>query len=269
MKSLGMYLALALVTGLLFCAQAQAAELTANQIIDKSYQHNVMDFDAATADMRMDMIEGQEVVEVRKVRVKALKEKTKESKETLNRILMTFTEPADISGTAFLNIELPGEQDDDQFLYLPALKKVLRKGGKTGKGEAFMGTQFTYGDMESKDVNKATHKRLPDEKLGQVDCYVIESIPTNPKDNNYSKYITWVNKTTFVSMRIKLFDLKDKFQKVMMTEKVELIDGKNAITQMTMLNVQNKKATRLYLTNINTKSKLDAADFTKERMTKL
>ncbi len=252
---------------LLAASPVVAADLTAEQIIDKSYSHNVMDFGAASADMKMDLIEKKAVVESRKVRVKAIN--VKEGKQDLRRALLTFIEPDDVAGTAFLSIEQAGDADDDQFLYLPVLKKALRKGGKTGKGESFMGTQFTYGDLESKDVSKAKHKRLPDEKLGEVDCYVIESTPNNPDKENYSKYISWVNKTSFVSMRIKLFDLKGQFQKVMLTEKVEVIDGKNIITQMTMLNVQSNKATRLITSNINTKAKLDATDFTKDRMTAL
>ncbi|RJO63411.1 MAG: outer membrane lipoprotein-sorting protein [Myxococcales bacterium] len=248
-------------------ALAQKAELTADQIIDKSYDHSVMNFAAATSDMTMELIKGAEIQETRKVRAKALR--VEEGKEELRRVLMTFVKPDDVAGAAFLSLENPGDADDDQFLYLPALKKVLRKGGKTGKNESFMGTQFTYGDMESKDVTKARHTRLADEKLGAVDCYVIESIPNNPKDETYSKYVTWVNKQNFVPMRIKLFDLKGGLQKVMMAEKIEPIDGKPTITQISMLNVQTQKATRLYLSNIDTKVALTPADFTKERMTKL
>lgn len=253
--------------GVLVClGEVHAAELSPEAIVEKSYDHNVLDYDSATADMKMELIDKKEISETRKVRVKALR--LKKGNEKLQRVLMTFTEPADIAGTSFLSIEKSGD-DDDQFLYLPALKRALRKGGKTGKSESFLGTQFSYGDMESKDVKKAAHKRLPDEKAAGIDCYVIESIPKDPDKENYSKYINWINKKTFVPIRIKFFDLKGNFQKVMMTEKVEKIDGKDAITRMTMLNVKNNKATRIYISNIDTKAKLGKADFTKERMTKL
>jgi len=260
-----MRLTLLVFAVLLFCSPALATELSADEIAKKSYEHQVMDFSAATADMRMELIEDQKVIETRTVRIKSIK--IKEGKELLRRSLMTFIEPGDVAGTAFLSIELPNDADDDQFLYLPALKKVLRKGGKSGKGESFMGTQFSYGDMETKDVSRATHTRMPDEKIGDADCYVVESIPKNPKDENYSRYQSWIRKSDFVALRIKLYNTKGEFQKVMLAEKTELIDGKATITQMSMLNMQNKKATRLLISNINTKAKLSPSDFAKDRMT--
>lgn len=244
-----------------------AAEMDAKTIIKKSYDHNMMDFTSATANLKMDYLDGKELVEFRKFFVKAIK--IKEKDENLSRVLLTVTEPADEAGTAFLSIEHPGDEDDTQWLYLSALKRALRKGGKSGKSESFMGSEFTYGDLGSKDVNKGVHKRLPDEKLGDIDCYVIESIPSNPKEEKYSRYITWIDKKTFIPRRIKFFDLKTKLKKVMIVEKVEVIDGDNTITRAIMMNQQTKKSTRIFLTDIKTKAKLSPEDFTKERMTKM
>lgn len=253
----------ALVTLALLATSAHAKEMTADEIIDKSYDRGVMEFKAATADMKMDMIDGSKVFETRQLKVKALEEKG------LRKILLTFTKPADVSGTAFLSLENEGDKPDDQWLYMPALKMTLRKGGKSGKGDSFMGTEFTFGDLESKDVDEATHKRLADAKVDGVDCYVIESIPKNPKEETYGKYISYIGKKNFVPRQIKLYNLDGKFQKLMKSEKIETIDGDETITRAIMVNMLTKKSTRLYLTNINTKAKLTAADFSKERMTKL
>jgi len=70
-------------------------------------------------------------------------------------------------------------------------------------------------------------------------------------------------------MRVKLFDLEGQLFKVMMTEKVEKIDGKDTMTTIVMLNVKNKKATRLILHDIKTGLKFTDADFGKERMTQM
>jgi len=252
---------------LLLPALLQADQMDAKAILKKSYDHNMMDFSSATADLKMDYIDEKEIVEVRKFRVKAIK--VKNEKDDLSRVLLTVTSPADESGTAFLSIEKPGDADDDQWLYMSALKRSFRKGGKSGKSESFMGSEFTYGDLGSKDVDKGTHKRLADEKISGIDCYVIESIPSNPKEEKYSKYTTWIDKKTFVPRRIKFFDLKNKLKKVMIVEKVEVINGDNTITRAIMMNQQTSKATRIFLTNINTKAKLSPEDFTRERMTKM
>jgi hypothetical protein len=246
---------------------AAAQDLTADQIIDKAYDNNLMDFDSATSDLKMDYYEEAKLVNTRKFRVKAIK--VTESGETLRRLLLTVTEPADESGTAFLSIENPGDADDDQWLYLSALKKAFRKGGKTGKGESFMGSEFTYGDMESKDVKKAKHKRLPDESKGGLSFYVVESIPNTPADEQYSKYVTYIDKATFIPRIVMFYDMKGQHLKTMTAEQVEKIDNKDTITRAVMVNKQNGNSTRLYLTNIDTKTKLDPADFSKSRMTKM
>lgn len=257
--------------GLLFLAAVGAAlaqdGLSADEIVKRSYEHHAFDFDSATAMMRMDLMEGSDTVESRTARLKALN--TTQGGQKLRKVLLTFTEPADIAGTAFLSLENKGDTPDDQFLYMPSVGKPLRKGGKTGKGESFLGTQFTYGDMESKEVSRARHTRLPDESLNGIDCYVVESVPNNPADEKYSKYVSWINKSTFVPVRIQLFDLKGDSQKVMDSEKTEIVNGKDTITQMVMRNVQNNKSTRITITEINTKASLSPADFTKERMSTL
>ncbi len=245
--------------------QIAAEELNADTIIDKSYNHNVFDFDSATADMKMILIvKDTKVVEERKVRVKASR------KDDRTRTVLHFVEPEDVSGMAFLYLDNK-DRNDDQWLYMPALKKAIRKGGESGKSESFIGTEFTYGDMESRDVKDYSHKKLPDEKIGPFDCYVIESIPKDTTKVQYGKLLTWVEKNTFIPRRVIFHEIKhpDKILKVMSAEKVETVDGKTVITQTTMRNMKNRKATRLMIENINTKAQIPEEDFTVERITKM
>jgi len=218
------FAALALVLAAPLFLIAAGGEKTATQIVDESYRHNLMDFDTATADMKMELIEHNKVVESRTLRSKALR--VSEGVVHLRRVKMTFTAPGDISGTCFLNLEKGGGADDDQFLYLPAVGKALRKGGKSGRTESFMGTQFTFWDLESKDVNKSSHVRKPDETLNGVPCYVVESTPNPSSDDPYGKYISWIDQKTFIPIRAKMFDKQGQPWKVMMAEKVEKIDAK-------------------------------------------
>ncbi len=241
----------------------------ANRILEDSWEHNVFDLDQAQAEVKMVLLEKKtEVVEERTMRVKAMRS------EGLSRYIMHFLKPEDVAGTAFLMVEQK-DTDDDQWLYLPALKKTLRKGGSNNKTESFMGTQFTYGDMEARDVNDSVNKRLADEKLGGIDCYVIESVAKPEKKEQYSKIITWINKANNAPVRMKFFDLKDSLKKVMMVQKLGTVKspktGKNVlvITDAVMLNVQNNEATRLLVGNIDTSVKLANEDFTKERLSKI
>lgn len=246
---------------------AVADGLSADQIIEKAYQNNLMDFRSATAELKMEYYDGSQVFNTRAFRVRAIS--VKEGETSLRRLLLTVTAPADEAGTAFLSVQQPGDTDDEQWLYLSALKKSFRKGGKTGKGESFMGSEFTYGDLASKDVKKARHERLPDENRGGIDFFVVASTPNDPKEEGYSKYVTYIDKASYIPRIIMFHDLKGEHVKTMTAESIEKIDGKDTVTRAVMVNRQNGKSTRIYLSNIDTKVTLDPADFTRARMTKL
>ena len=109
----------------------------------------------------------------------------------LSKSMIRFMSPADVKGTGFLIWENAG-RDDDQFLYLPALKQDPRRIASSEKGSRFMGTEFTYEDLENRKVDKDDHKLLREEKLDGKLVYVVESIPKKGSDSQYKKLVSWV-----------------------------------------------------------------------------
>ena len=148
-----------------------------------------------------------------------VKRYAKETGQDIHRYLIVFLDPADIKGTALLTWEQK-ERENDQWLYLPAQKKMQRI-AKGSKKNYFMGTDFTYEDMEPEDIDNFIYKILRSEKLSQdkqvSECYVIESVPANKekkKESGYSKRIMWIEKEYLYTLKVEFYDRRDRLQKV-------------------------------------------------------
>ena len=94
-----------------------------------------------------------------------------------SKLLVKFSTPADIKGTAFLQVE-HSDAEDDQWLYLPALGKSRRLVANNKK-DSFVGSDFSYGDISLPKVDLYQHRLLRSEPVDGYDCYIVESIPKN------------------------------------------------------------------------------------------
>jgi len=189
----------------------------------------------------------------------------KDSKEGA-KSLMKFLAPADIRSTGFLVWEHK-DKDDDQFLYLPALKKV-RRISSSQKNQSFLGTDFSYQDLESRDINKATHKLLKEEKFNGDDCYVVESTPKPGEDYQYSKLVEWVRKDNFVPVKAEMYDKTGKVFKILTVEKIENINGYWIVKKSIMENLRTKHKTILEIINIKINPNLPDKYFTQRFLEK-
>ena len=124
-----------------------------------------------------------------------------------DRQLMVFDSPADVQGTSLLSIDHDDPKtDDDQWLYLPSLKKATRisSGDKSG---SFMGTDLSYSDMTRSDVSQYeyTMKKQSVQVAGE-DCWLIEARPITTKakeETGYVKSHLWVSKQKLMPLQIK------------------------------------------------------------------
>lgn len=123
---------------------------------------------------------------------RALEIRTKEVPDPQegDKIFIVFDQPRDIRGTSLLtytHIDKP----DDQWLYLPALKRVKRISSKNQSG-SFVGSEFAYEDLASQDVGKYTYRYLRDEACGKRQCFVVERFP-GAKHSGYRRQVIWVD----------------------------------------------------------------------------
>jgi outer membrane lipoprotein-sorting protein len=126
--------------------------------------------------------------------------------------IIIFHSPQDIKGTGFLNWSYPDiNKDDDQWLYLPALRKV-RRISANDKEDSFVGTDFTFDDMGEREVEEDTHKLIRQEIFEDKKCCVVESMPKE-KNYIYSKKLIWVIDGEWIVSKIEFYDRKGKFLK--------------------------------------------------------
>ncbi len=167
----------------------------------------------------------------------------------LSKSLIRFLSPADVKGTGFLIWE-NANRDDDQFLYLPALKQEPRRIASSEKSSRFMGTEFTYEDLENRKVDKDNHKLLREEKLDGKQVYVVESVPIKGSDSQYGKLISWVRPDVWIPVKIEFYDKNGALLKVLTVKKLEQVQGIWTTSDSVMDNVQDKKKTELFLDKV-------------------
>jgi hypothetical protein len=154
---------------------------------------------------------------------------SKEREDGLGRSLFAFLSPADIAGTAVLTWEQMTE--DDQWLYMPAIKKMQRIASGSKKNY-FMGTDFTYEDMESEDIENFTYTVIKTESI-PLDgkewlCWVIGAVPANPekaKASGYSKRVLWVAQDVFISLKVEFYDKRRRLAKTQTIYELENVTG--------------------------------------------
>jgi|WetSurMetagenome_2_1015567.scaffolds.fasta_scaffold34329_2 outer membrane lipoprotein-sorting protein len=185
-------------------------------------------------------------------------------KNNLSDAVMIFLSPASVKDTRFLQKENKG-RDDDKWIYLPALRTTRRVASSEGD-KSFVGTDFTYDDMSTRDVSKDTHEMVREEKKGNFDCYVVKSTPVD-KNDQYSYRMSWVDKTTWIPIYIEMYDKTGKLEK---TNEIKTIQQKtgdgnytyNIPTESYMRNVQTGHSTNLKIVNIEVDKPLADGYFT-------
>lgn len=204
----------------------------------------------STMEMKLINARGQE--KVRTMSMKVLEGKS------ADKSLMEFKTPADVKGTKFLNYEHLSK-DNDQWLYLPALKRVKRISSKKKSG-AFMGSEFSYEDLSAFNVKKYTYEDA--DAQGNETHYIIHSVPVS-KHSGYTKLISYVDKQSFLIQKIEYFDRKRKLLKIATFSEYKKFGEVNRIAKIEMKNIQNDKTTLLIWQDEKIKTGLTAKKFHK------
>ncbi len=178
-----------------------------------------------------------------------------------DRSMFVFDEPRDVKGTALL-VHAHLEENDDQWLYLPALKRVKRISSSNRSG-SFMGSEFAYEDMSAQEVEKFTWKYLRDEPCGELDCTVSERIPTDKK-SGYSRQLIWRDKDHLRTRKVEYYDRKNEHLKTLtMAGYQQFLDRYWYAGEMTMVNHQTGKSSVLLWSDYEFRTDLSPRDFLK------
>ena len=115
-----------------------------------------------------------------------------------SKSVIAFSAPADIAGSRFLQLQNTSE-DDERHLYVPDLKRA-RRVGAGNRADAFMGTTFSYADLDRKDMRDGKASLLADENFGKHDCFRVDIVPKS--QDIYTKIELWVRKDNFIPLKI-------------------------------------------------------------------
>ncbi len=226
------------------------------------------DGDHAVQDMEMILIDKRGNRRVRKIR-----SYRRDWGEDTHSI-MFFLTPADVKDTGFLTFDYDeADKDDDQWLYLPALKKTKRI-ASSDKSGSFMGSDFTYADMTTRELDHYDYTLLKEVEVGDVAVWIVEAIPNNEdeiEETGYTKSIFFVRKDNDVVVRSKNWVKKGKREKYFEVKRLEQIDGIWIPTEIQMTTKKGKATlhkTVIKISNVRFDQNLAESRFTVRQLEK-
>ena len=152
-----------------------------------------------------------------------------------------FHQPPDVRGMTFLVLKYP-RRDDDRWLFLPALNLVRRIAARD-RAQSFVGSDFSYEHVSGRDPEADRHTVLREEKRGEKDCYVVESMAQEPAE--YSRKVAWIDKATWLPIQEEYYDVLGELFKVFTADEIRDISGRPTITKRTMKNVKTGHRTEV------------------------
>ena len=207
-----------------------------------------------TANLTMVLRNRQGQESRRQIRFKVL-----EVEDDGDKSLFVFDQPRDVQGTALLTHGHLAAQDD-QWLYLPALKRVKRISSSTRTG-SFMGSEFSYEDMSNPEIEKYTYRFLREEPCGDSTCTVNEQVPVDRK-SSYSRQVVWQDKDHLRTRMVHYYDRKNSHLKTLVFAGYrQYLDRYWRAGEMTMENHLTGKSTVLNWTDLEFGADLGDSDF--------
>ena len=195
---------------------------------------------------------------------RVMKMRSLEVPEDGDKSLIVFDSPRDVRGVATLS-HAHKTEPDEQWLYLPALKRVKRVASKNRSGP-FLGSEFSLEDLSFQEVEKYTYRYLRDEKLGDLDCHVLERIPTDPY-SGYTKQIVWISKADLLTREIHHYDRKSFHLKTQtFGDYRQYLNRIWRPSTISMVNHQNNKSTTLRFEQMEFGTGLTDRDFTQNSL---
>lgn len=184
-----------------------------------------------------------------------------------DKTLIVFDSPADIDGTALLS-HAKTLKADDQWLYLPALKRIKRI-SSVNKSGPFVGSEFAFEDFTALELNKYSYKYLREEACGDLTCDVVERTPRY-EHSGYTKQVAWVDQRDFQVRKVDFYDRRGDLLKTLEQKDYHKYGDKFwRAYLLAMTNHQTKKSTDLVFGAFAFQTGLRDRDFVKNTLKRL
>lgn len=174
-----------------------------------------------------------------------------------------FTAPPEVEGVALLIINHP-ERASDQWMWVPAEERD-RRIALQDRATRFFGTDFSFEDLEERDVDQYDYKLSGDDIIDKVACWKIESRPKESKLSQYTSSLLWVRKDRYFLVRTDNFDKSRLVRQITYTD-VQSIQGVWTARTVTAVDYVRKSRTVLTLNKVEYDLPIKAVDFTREAL---
>jgi hypothetical protein len=186
------------------------------------------------------------------------------------KYFMYFHEPSDVRRLTFMAWKYP-TREDDRWIFVPAVD-LIRRIAAEDKYSSFVGSDFSHEDVSGRDVAEDIHTLVGEEKLGDREAFVIESVPLEAAA--FTKRVSWIDKQNFLPLKEKYYDAQNELQRVFTAQKIEDIavgEGGNrrvypTVMRRTMRNVKTGHRTEVTVNSIAYDTGLEDTDFSERRM---
>ncbi len=237
--------------------------LSGQEIVDRVNARN--DGEVLTRDMRITMKD-----ESGKTRVQNTHTYRRYYGEE-KRAVIFYTDPANVKDTGFLTYDYPeAEKEDDQWLYLPALRRV-RRISSSNRGDYYLGTDLTYEDikLDTRLSGEMNWERVGEEDIDGVQCIIIEATPKTPEiaqELGYSRYRAWVDPQIWMNRRTTAWDTNGNHLKTVFWEDFTEIDGIWSVQRMFTENHKTGHTTLMEFSNIDFTTPIEDDKFTERAL---
>jgi len=194
--------------------------------------------------------------------------------EGVRKTILLYTKPSNVKGTAFMSFDYDEvSKDDDQWLYLPSLRKTKRISA-ANRGDYFLGTDFTFEDIKlGAKMSKADYdyQVLKEEVVNGKMCYLLEGTPINKKisrELGYSKIHQWVDKEIWLVLQSKYWDIAGNPLKSTFVKNVENIQGIWTFQELEAINHKSGHKTSITFSSSDYNTNIDDDLFSEESLTR-
>jgi outer membrane lipoprotein-sorting protein len=180
-----------------------------------------------------------------------------------SKSILRFTAPPEVKGVALLIVNHT-DRASDQWMWTPAIERD-RRIALQDRSTRFFGTDFSFEDLEERDVNQYDYKMLGDETIDGAACWKIESKPKESKSSQYSSSLLAIRKDNYVTAQIESF-VKDKLVRRIHYSELEKIDNIWTPRTVEVLDVGRNSRTILKLEKLQYNVPMKDEDFTIEAL---
>jgi hypothetical protein len=213
-----------------------AQQMTGLQIMKENDKQ--FDFKTEVSQMTMDLINSSNKKRSRTVERFSMKDENKNLSTFIR-----FLQPADVKGSGFLSIE-HSKNEESRYLYLPALKKSRRISAGEDS-DSFMGSDFTYEDLDEMEFDEFGYNFLGNETVNGTNCYKVEVIPIGEKREKrtgYGKRVYYVSHQTFIVNKVDYYDKHGSLFKILTGTEIKQVPGSTGFHRAYMLTMENLKS---------------------------